>query len=238
MLKCNAVPCFWNLSLGGKFCWGFIRAAVCLSEFINMRRESQEEELLHLAWGEVRWWIVSLCVAVFLFPLLISLLSWRLAGPVCEALTEWFERSPFIAAPISANAEMLMLGVRSITFQTAAFPCREHNTVTDYLHLSLNTRAFAPHKGFLKYSLMRELVQSPTPSLSDHSLSWKASQKYSALQRWCYELRIREWYGYSGTLGGLLRQSHGNMVMSPSTPKKKKKSIFLGLKKKKHFYDY
>lgn len=148
MLKCNAAPCFGNLSLGGKFCRGFIRAAVCLSEFINMRRESQEEELLHLAWGEVMNRI-SLCCSLSLPPPHVPAVL-ALVGPVCEALTEWFERSPFIAAPISANAEMLMLGVRSITFQTAAFPCREHNTVTDYLHLSLNTRAFAPDKRFLK----------------------------------------------------------------------------------------
>lgn len=33
---------------------------------------------------------ISLCVAVFLLPLLISLLSWLLVRPICEALTEWF----------------------------------------------------------------------------------------------------------------------------------------------------
>lgn len=125
------------------------------------------------------------------------------------------QHSPFIAAPISANAEMLMLWVRGVTFQTAAFPCREHNTVTDYVHLSLwqiNSPVHVAPSAAGAHTWIRSRqkvfkvqfvvgvkweewhVRAGSVSDTFAIRSWKVSQKCSALQRWCYEPRIREWY--------------------------------------------
>lgn len=166
------------------------------------------------------------------------------------------QHSPFIAAPISANAEMLMLWVRGITFQTAAFPCREHNTVTDYVHLShwqIHRRVHVAPSAAGAHTWIRsrqrvfkvqfvvgvkwEEWHVGAGSVSDtftirSLLSWKVWQKCCALQRWCYELRIREWCGSSGTPGGLLRESGGMMSVCPrSTPKSIFRTIFA------HFYE-
>lgn len=162
-----------------------------------------------MGWGDELY--LSLCVVVSLLSQLISLPSWLLVWPICEALTEWIAALTLHCGPnqcghrdVYARGQGHNLPDSCIPLQRAQHSDRLCSFIplANLLHGHMASSAIAHIWIFFRQKVFKRTVRPicsqakwkewhvRAGSVSDTFtirwfLSWKVSQSYSALRRWC-----------------------------------------------------